>query len=299
MFEYRFDENDERQRYRKQILLWFFKIKLNVIDLCLINVVNDLYDRILKINKENENCDAYREILKTKKSIHDDINFTDCEIKNEVLFKNDNLWIFNQMNFLLNVIRDAHDQFFSEYSKMNHIEKFIKRYIRNCHNCRRIKFSHDECNNLLKFLFIFKQRWVDIAMNFVINFSNSKNNNVICIIIDCLVKKRHYAFCTSVTMRFQSKFAFAFFLIMCFEFHELFSSIVSNGENQFVNTIWNKVCKNLSIKCKLFTAFHFQTNDQTKWINQNIETRLRHYVNYIQDDWIKWINILKLANNNV
>ena len=52
MFEYRFDDNDERRRYRKRILFSSFKIKINVIKICFINVVNDLYDRILKINKK-------------------------------------------------------------------------------------------------------------------------------------------------------------------------------------------------------------------------------------------------------
>jgi hypothetical protein len=90
MSEYRFDENDERQRYREQILLSFFKIQFNALSLCSVNAKNDLYERVLKINKKNENCNAYREILKTKKIAHDDVNLIDCEMRNETLFKNDN-----------------------------------------------------------------------------------------------------------------------------------------------------------------------------------------------------------------
>ena len=89
MFDYRFDENDERQRYRKQILFSFFKIQFNILSLCSINAQNDLYKRVLKINKKNENCNVYREILKAKKIVHDDINLIDCEMKNEILFEDE------------------------------------------------------------------------------------------------------------------------------------------------------------------------------------------------------------------
>ena len=49
MSDYRLDENDERQRYRKQILLSLFRIKnrslqLNALILCPIDVENDLYE---------------------------------------------------------------------------------------------------------------------------------------------------------------------------------------------------------------------------------------------------------------
>ena len=90
MFDYRFDENDERQRYRKQILFLFFKIQFNALSLCFINAKNDLYKRVLKINKKNENCNVYCEISKTKKIVYDDINLINCEMRNEILFKNNN-----------------------------------------------------------------------------------------------------------------------------------------------------------------------------------------------------------------
>ena len=84
MFKYRFDENDERQRYREQILLFLVKLQL-----CLINVVNDLYDRILKINKKNENLKIYRETYKKEQVIVERTNFQKCIVKNEIFYKHD------------------------------------------------------------------------------------------------------------------------------------------------------------------------------------------------------------------
>ena len=47
MFEFRFVENDERELYKKQILLSFFRLQL-----CLIDVQNDLYERVMQINRK-------------------------------------------------------------------------------------------------------------------------------------------------------------------------------------------------------------------------------------------------------
>ena len=84
MLEYRLDENDERQRYREQILLFLVKLQLY-----LIHVVNDFYDRILKINKKNENLNTYREILKNEQIIVERTNLQKYIIKNEIFYKHD------------------------------------------------------------------------------------------------------------------------------------------------------------------------------------------------------------------
>ena len=200
---FRFVENDKRKFYKKQILLLFSRLQL-----CSIDAQNDLYERIMQINRKNENCINYRQILIDEQIINDKINLQNCFDRNEIFFKNENLWISNRLNFMIKIIRDVHDQFFCVHSNMNRIEKFIKRYyywfnmklfvkryIRNCHKCQRSKISHDDRHELLTSLSIFNQRWIDISMNFIIELFDFKNNNVICIIIDCLIKKRHYVFC--------------------------------------------------------------------------------------------------------
>ena len=45
-------------------------------------------------------------------------------------------------------------------------------------------------------------------------------------------------------------------------------------------------------------AYHPQTNGQTERINQEIKVFLRHYVNYQQDNWTKWIARVEFQYNN-
>ena len=85
MFEYRSNENDERQKYRKQMLLSSIKFQL-----CFIDAIDDLYDRVLQINKENANCFLYREILKAKQVNVKKTSFQECIVKDETLNKHEN-----------------------------------------------------------------------------------------------------------------------------------------------------------------------------------------------------------------
>ena len=56
--------------------------------------------------------------------------------------------------------------------------------------------------------------------------------------------------------------------------------------------------KTLETKRMLSTAYHSQTNGQIERINQEIETFLRHYINYQQDNWTEWIAVAEFQYNN-
>ncbi len=79
--------------------------------------------------------------------------------------------------------------------------------------------------------------------------------------------------------------------------HDLLSSIVSNKDFQFISTMWKSFCKQLRITASLFTVYHSEIDDQSKWVNQDIECKLRIYCNYMQNDWVKWIFMMKFNDN--
>ena len=72
-------------------------------------------------------------------------------------------------------------------------------------------------------------------MNFVIKFSNSKNHNVICIIIDRLIKKQHYVFCTIANDDIAIDVYVKILFYYVFKIYELSLFIISNKKIQFVN----------------------------------------------------------------
>ncbi len=82
-----------------------------------------------------------------------------------------------------------------------------------------------------------------------------------------------------------------------YQLHDLLSSIVSNRDSQFISTMWKSLCKRLRITASLFTVYHSEINDQLKQVNQNVECELRIYCNYMQNDWVKWISMMKFSDN--
>ncbi len=165
------------------------------------------------------------------------MSLDNCRILNEVLWKNDRLWISQSM--ITQLIREAYDLSISDHSDMNwtldllrqsycwsKMRTTIKRYIRNCYVYRRSKASRDQINELLKSLFISEQRWQDISLNFIIDLLKSDKSNAILTVIDWLFKKRHYILCWSDDEETFAEQTVKLLLIWVFKTHELSRSIV-------------------------------------------------------------------------
>jgi len=174
----------------------------------------------------------------------------------------------------------------------------IKRYIRNCYVCRRSKASRDWINELLKSLLILEQWWQNISLDFIINLSESDENNAILTVIDQLSKKRHYISCWSDDEETFAEQTVKLLLIWVFRTHELSRSIVFDHDSQFISIVWKSLCLRLNIKMKLFTNYHSQIDDQTERVNQNVKQYLRSYCSYMQDDWFIWLSMIEFIDNN-
>ena len=65
--------------------------------------------------------------------------------------------------------------------------------------------------------------------------------------------------------------------------HSLPKSIISDREPQFAAGLMWELNEMLEIKSKLSTAFHPQTDKQTKRINQELEQYLRMFIDHRQE----------------
>ena len=51
------------------------------------------------------------------------------------------------------------------------------------------------------------------------------------------------------------------------------------------------------IKVVIFTAYHPQTDGQTEKLNQTLEQYLRHYINYMQNNWVLLLPAVQFTYN--
>ena len=80
--------------------------------------------------------------------------------------------------------------------------------------------------------------------------------------------------------------------------HGFPDSIITDRGSLFTSKFWSSLCFFLCIKHRLSTAFHPQTDGQTKRQNSTMEAYLRAFVNFKQNDWARLLPMAKFAYNN-
>ena len=274
-------------------------------------------EKVSRANKDDEICFRIRRRLMTSElsttSIENDnlSNHTNCIIKNELLYKEERLWMSNLDHLRLNVIRQIHDQITVEHfdyartfrlinqnyywPRMN---KSIKKYVRNCHVCRRAKASRNKYNDKLNSLSIFKQNWQNIFLNFVVEFFRCSNRfNFILVVVDRLSKERHYISCDTDNDDITTEIIVKMLIHHVWKLHDLSLFIISNRESQFVSIVWKTLCRILNIVSKLSTAFHLEIDDQSEIANQEMKRYIRTFCNHHQNNWDEILSMTEFAAN--
>ncbi len=275
------------------------------------NIKKSIYKQILEANEIDENCTLLREVVLKDEAQYEDIKLRDCQVQNEILYRDDLLWVFFDEHLQMKLIQEVHDQssidhfeilrtmkIIRRYYYWSSMQKTISQYIWNCYICQQSKTSWDKFNELLHSLFILEQQWKNIVMNFIIDLSFSKGKNIILTVICRLIKKRHYISCFTDDERITAEKTAELMLQWIYQIHDLLDFIVSNRDSQFIFILWKSLCKRLDINLQLFTVHHSQINDQSEWVNQNVERYLWFFCLYMQNDWVKLLFMIKFINNN-
>jgi hypothetical protein len=74
--------------------------------------------------------------------------------------------------------------------------------------------------------------------------------------------------------------------------------VVSDRDGTFTGQFFTDLYNYLGIKRSMSTAYHPRTDGQTERINQVIESYLRSYCNYEQNDWASMLAMAEYAYNN-
>jgi len=66
---------------------------------------------------------------------------------------------------------------------------------------------------------------------------------------------------------------------------------------QLTSHFTKELCKQLGIQQNISTAYHPQTDGQSEKTNQHVETALRIFSNYQQNNWARWLPIVQYLIN--
>ena len=175
------------------------------------------------------------------------------------------------------------------------MRSYVEKYVGNCHTCQRTKAVRHATHGTLRPLPVPNGPWQDISMDFVTGLPESGTYDAVWVVVDRLTKVRHFVPCNSTV---DAKQLADLFLTHIFRLHGLPISIVSDRGPQIAARFWQHLCHCLRIEPRLSTAFHPETDGQTERMNAVMEQYLRAYVNYLQDDWIRYLALAEFATNN-
>jgi len=168
----------------------------------------------------------------------------------------------------------------------------VDQFVANCHECRRSHKPRDKTPGLLHPLPVPLRTWDDLSMDFHSPGSTSKGYDNIFVVVDRL-SKRHISLPT--TKNATARTAAGLFYRYVWRFRGSPLTITSDRGPQFISDFMDELSKLTRTKLKLSTAEHAQTDGQTEIVNQIIDTRLRPFVNYFQDDWADLLPALDAA----
>ncbi|KAL0934452.1 reverse transcriptase domain protein [Colletotrichum truncatum] len=166
---------------------------------------------------------------------------------------------------------------------------------------KRIRQHYDKTATRQEVSLAIKDYEESISLDFVTKLPKSREpmTNVhydsILIIVDRLTKYSYFIpYMESSTAE---DLAYKFLQVIVSQ-HGMPKEIVSDRDKLFTSKFWRSLISQLGSDHKMSTAFHPQTDGQTERINQIMETYLRCYVNYQQNNWVQLLPMAQFAYNS-
>nr|GEZ38044.1 hypothetical protein [Tanacetum cinerariifolium] len=170
----------------------------------------------------------------------------------------------------------------------------VKQMIRDCNVCQRQKPDLSAYPGLIQPLPIPERIWKEISMDFIEKLPTSYGKLVIVVVVDRLIKYAHFIPLTNPSIASQVA---QVFLDQVYKLHGLPESIVSDRDKVFLSNFWKALFAELKVKLKLSTAYHPQTDGQTKVVNRSLGCYLRCMCGEKSKEWVKWLPLAEFWYN--
>ena len=144
------------------------------------------------------------------------------------------------------------------------IDRDVRHYIRNCAICQTCKPENINTPGLLQPLPIPEGIWTDISMDFIEGLPKSQGKEVILVVVDRLSKYAHFI---AVNHPYTAATIAQVFISNVFKLHGTPSSIISDRDPVFISNFWEELFKLQGVELLKSTAYHPQTDGQTKVVN--------------------------------
>lgn len=166
------------------------------------------------------------------------------------------------------------------------MKKYVLQFVKECDVCQRQKYLATALGGLLQPLNIPNQIWEEISMDFITELPKSKGFAAILLVVDRSSKYSHFI---PLKHRYTAKVIAEVFTKEIVRLHGIPASILSDRDPIFVSGFWRELFKLQGSRLKMSTAYHPQTDWQTKVINRCLETFLWCFIVDQPKTWVLWL----------
>ncbi|KAF1317040.1 Pol protein, partial [Globisporangium splendens] len=176
----------------------------------------------------------------------------------------------------------------------SHQYKWVRKYIRACEVCQRVKPA-PVTNAPLRSLPVPTDCWKSVSMDLIFGLpADSSKKTGILVIVDRFSKMVHLS---AVPASVTAKQTAQIFLDSVFRLHGMPTEIVSDRDPRFTAAFWQELFRLLGTQLKMSTADHPQTDGQTERVNRTLGDILRSYVHSFTH-WSKCLPLAEFAIND-
>ncbi|KAF1334481.1 Pol protein, partial [Globisporangium splendens] len=175
-----------------------------------------------------------------------------------------------------------------------HMYKWVRKYVRTCEVCQRVKPS-GSTQAPLRSLPVPQDSWKSVSMDFIFGLPRDKHRrNGVLVFVDRFSKMVHL---TPVSDKISAEMTAKVFVDVVFRLHGLPSEIVSDRDTRFTSRFWRTLLGILDTKLSMSTAAHPETDGQTERVNRVLEDVLRSYATSF-GEWSEFLPLAEFALNN-
>ena len=225
------------------------------------------------------------------------------EIGNDCLYYRQQLYVPKDPELRKQILFEGHDSMSAGHPgyvrTLNAIRKSyfwpgmkrdILQYVKECLSCQRIKAERVRMPGKLQPLDIPEMKWECISMDFITGLPTVQGGyDSIMVVVDMLTKVSHLIL---VKTSYTASDVARVFVKEIYRIHGLPKRIVSDRDAKFTSKFWTSLFQAIGTQLCFSTAYHPQTDGQTKRVNQVIEDILRAYCSRKPRKWIQFLPMM-------
>jgi hypothetical protein len=174
---------------------------------------------------------------------------------------------------------------------------FVTNYVKGCATCQMNKVNtHPTRPLIFPITPMASLPFQTIAMDFIVKLPPSYGHDSILTIMDHDISK------ASIFIPYNESIDSAgvaeLYAKHVFPHYGIPLKIISDRDTRFTSNLATDLCKILGIRQNVSTAYHPQTDGQSEWTNQSLETYLRLYCDVQQHEWAKLLPLAQYVRNS-